>query len=276
MSGRVSGKTAVVTGGASGLGLATAARLCEEGANVVCVDLGQEAVEKAARQVAGADGGQAIGVVADVTDEAAMAAAVAAATSRFGSIDILFANAGINLGEAKVHEMPLADWRRVIDINLTGMFVSVKHVLPSMIEARRGAIVLTASVAGLAGVPWLASYAASKGGVIALGRQLATDYAGYGIRTNVIAPGTIKTPLVVKTFEERAKSGTSAPVTLEDRARSVPMGHLGEVSDVANLVLFLASDEAAWVTGDVVAVDGGLTAALVPVHIPAGNEHAGA
>ncbi len=267
MAGRLQGKTAIVTGGASGLGLATALRLGQEGASVVCVDLDAQACTRAAAEVA-AGGAQAVGFAGDVTDETSMAAMAASTLERFGRIDILFANAGINAGEARAHEMPLADWLRVLDVNLTGVFLSVKHVLPAMIEAQSGAIVLTSSVAGLEGVPWLPAYAATKGGVVALGRQLATEYAGDQIRVNVIAPGTIKTPLVIETFARRAKSGTDAPATLEDRARDVPMGHLGEVSDVANLVLFLVSDEAGWITGCVHPVDGGLTAALAPRHRP--------
>lgn len=268
MADRMQGKTAIVTGGASGLGLATAVRLGQEGASVVCVDLDGEACERAAAEVLAAGAAFAAGFAADVTDERSMAAMAAFALERRGRIDVLFANAGINTGEARAHEMPLADWTRVLDVNLTGVFLSAKHVLPAMVAQQSGAIVLTASVAGLAGVPSLPAYAATKGGVIALGRQLATEYAGDRIRVNVIAPGTIKTPLVIETFALRAKSGTDAPVTLEDRARDVPMGHLGEVADVANLVLFLASDEAGWITGCVHPVDGGLTAALVPHYHP--------
>lgn len=266
MAPRLRGKTAIVTGGASGLGLATALRFAEEGANVVCVDLDKETTERAAAEVA-ATGAQTLSVVGDVTDEASMGAMAQATVHRFGRIDVLFANAGINAGEARAHEMPLTDWRRVLDVNLTGVFLSARAVLPTMIEQQGGALVLTASVAGLAGVSQLPAYAASKGGVVALGRQLATEYAGDQIRVNVIAPGTIATPLVLETFARRALIDTDAPVTLEQRARDVPMGRLGEVSDVANLVLFLASDEASWITGAVHAVDGGLTAALVPRHV---------
>jgi NAD(P)-dependent dehydrogenase (short-subunit alcohol dehydrogenase family) len=241
-----------VTGAASGLGLASAARFAAEGARVVCVDLEEGAVQTAAEQV----GGGAIGVVADVTDAAALEAMVTRALNEFGTVDVLMANAGIS-GEGMAHELALERWHRVLAVNLTGVFLSVRALLPHFMERRGGSIVATASVAGLAGVPHLPAYAASKGGVIALVRQLAIEYAAWGIRVNAICPSTVPTPLVAEAYRERG-------ISMEARAKRFPLGRMGEPDDVANLALFLASDESSWITGGAHPVDGGMTAALVP------------
>jgi NAD(P)-dependent dehydrogenase (short-subunit alcohol dehydrogenase family) len=238
----------VVTGAASGLGRACAERFAEEGAHVVCVDIAD--VEAVAKDVRG------LGVAADVTDPSSMEAMAAAALAEFGTIDVLMANAGI-AGEGRAHEIPLERWDRVLAVNLTGVFLSARAVLPVMMERGGGSIVATASVAGLAGTPNLPAYAASKGGVIALVRQLAVEYAGDGIRVNAIAPATVPTPLVETAYRERG-------IPMEARVRRIPLGRLGTPGDVANLALFLASDESSWITGAVHPVDGGMTGALAP------------
>ena len=242
---RLDGKVAIVTGGASGLGLAAALRFAEEGAQVACLDV----------QEAQADG--MLGLAADVTDEQALNEAVATVTSRLGPPDVLYANAGI-AGEGRVHELSREAWDRVIAVNLTGVFLSAKVVLPAMLERGRGSIILQSSVAGLAGVRNLPAYAAAKGGVIALARQMSADYAQHGVRTNAICPGTVRTPLVEEVFRHR--HGADADAVLARRDRDYPTGRLGRAADIANLALFLASDEAEWITGATYPVDGGATA----------------
>lgn len=256
MAGRLEGKVAVVTGGASGLGLACAQRFAGEGAAVALVDLVEADAVEAARGCAG----DAIGLAGDVGDPDAMASMAAAVLERFGRVDVVHANAGIP-GEGSVHELEPAAWERVLRVNLTGVYLTVRSLLPSMMRRRSGSLILTASVGGLAGLPSLASYAASKGGVIALARQLAVDYAPHRIRANAICPATVPTPLVRRAYEER---GGDIEAQLASRAGDVPLGRLGEPSDVANLALFLASDESSWITGGAHVVDGGTTAAMVP------------
>jgi NAD(P)-dependent dehydrogenase (short-subunit alcohol dehydrogenase family) len=255
-AGRVAGKVAVLTGGASGLGFACAERFAREGASVACVDVDRDGVEAAAARIRD-QGGRALGLVADVTDASALDAMAADVVTAFGGIDVLVANAGV-YDEGSIHEITPAAWQRVIDVDLTGVMLSVRSVLEPMRERGGGAIVAQASVAGLAGVPRTPAYAAAKGGVIALVRQLAVDYASWGIRVNAICPGTIPTAM---TADALAQRGAGAG------ARYVPLGRMGEPQDVAALAAFLAGDEAGWITGAVYTVDGGTTAALLPRHL---------
>jgi NAD(P)-dependent dehydrogenase (short-subunit alcohol dehydrogenase family) len=229
---RLSGKVALVTGAASGLGRATAERFAAEGASVAFVDLRAPEVPD-----------NCLGLVADVTDEASIEAAVAATIARFGRIDVLYANAGVPSAGA-VHETSLAEWQRVVDVNLTGVFLSARAVLPDMLARGSGSILLQASVGGITGVRRIAPYAASKGGVVALTMQMAADYSERGIRVNAICPGTVRTPLVEAVFRERAGSDEAAEADLAAREKDYPLGHMGGVEDIANLALFLASDEA--------------------------------
>jgi NAD(P)-dependent dehydrogenase (short-subunit alcohol dehydrogenase family) len=255
---RLDGKVAIVTGGASGLGLASARRFAAEGARVACLDIDGDAAERAAAGI----GEAALGLAADVTDEAALDRAVAATLDRFGRVDVLYANAGIP-GTGGVHGLGLDAWQRVIDVNLTGVFLSARAVLAPMLTQGSGSIILQASAAGIGGVRGLAAYAAAKGGVVALTRQMAADYSEKGIRVNAICPGTILTPLVEKTYIERAGDEEAGRRELARRERDYPLGHLGQVDDVANLALVLASDEAAWIAGSVYTVDGGASAVLL-------------
>jgi NAD(P)-dependent dehydrogenase (short-subunit alcohol dehydrogenase family) len=250
-AGRVAGKVAVLTGAASGLGFACAERFAQEGATVACVDVDRDGAEAAAARITDG-GGRALGLVADVTDASALDAMAADVVAAFGGIDVLVANAGV-YDEGSAHEITPAAWQRVIDVDLTGVLLSVRSVLEPMRERGGGAIVAQASVAGLAGVPRTAAYAAAKGGVIALVRQLAVDYASWGIRVNAICPGTIPTAMTADALAQRGPG-----------ARHVPLGRMGTPQDVAALAAFLAGDEAGWITGAVYTVDGGTTAALLP------------
>jgi NAD(P)-dependent dehydrogenase (short-subunit alcohol dehydrogenase family) len=260
---RLEDTVALITGAASGLGLASARRFAEEGARVACLDLDEPGAARAAAEVAAAEA-ESLALVADVTDPDALDAAVGAALERFGRLDVVMANAGI-AGSGMGHSTTPRQWERVIAVNLTGVFLTIRAALPHLMERRSGSIVATASIASVSGVPSQAAYAAAKGGVAALARQLAVDYAGHGIRVNAICPATVVTPLVLSAYEQ---IGGDVDEMLRDRARDVPLGRLGDPLDVANLALFLASDESAWMTGTVLPLDGGLSAAMVPRFSP--------
>src|SRR5262249_18990038 len=190
--GRLAGKCAIVTGGASGIGRAAAERFAREGARVVIAD--RAGAEEAAAEIEGA-----VGVAVDVTDETDVARMAEVAGER---IDVLYANAGIEGGGSAL-DLERDHWERVIAINLTGVGLSIKAVLPAMLKSQSGSIITQSSTAGLVGVPGLAAYSAAKGGVIALTRQIAVDYGKQGIRANAICPGTVWTPLVERTLIER-------------------------------------------------------------------------
>ena len=259
MDRRLTGKVAVVTGAGSGLGLASARRFADEGAAVVCVDLG-DGGEQAADQIAAA-GGRALGVSADVSSADDLAAMAAAAQETLGGIDVLYANAGVP-GEGKATDVDPADWERTLAVDLTGVFLSARAVLPAMIERGGGCVLTQASAAGLAALPALAPYSAAKAGVIGLTRQLALDYAPHGVRVNAICPGTVVTPLVEAAMERRG----GVEQGLERSRERIPLGRLGRPEEVAALAAFLASDEAAWITGAAIPIDGGLTLAARTHH----------
>ncbi len=254
MDGRLDGKVALVTGAGSGLGLASARRFAAEGAAVVCADLG-DAGRLAAEGIA-ADGGRALGVAADVTAGAELEAAVGAAREAYGGIDVLYANAGIP-AEGRTTDVDPPDWDRALAVNLTGVFLSARAALPAIVERGGGSVLIQASAAGLAALPALAPYSAAKAGAIGLTRQLALDYAPHGVRVNAICPGTVVTPLVEAAMERRG----GVEQGLAHARERVPLGRLGRPEEVAALATFLASDDAAWITGAAIPIDGGLTLA---------------
>jgi NAD(P)-dependent dehydrogenase (short-subunit alcohol dehydrogenase family) len=254
MTSRLAWRHAIITGGAAGIGLAIARAFVREGAAVALVDVDEAKAVVSAEGLAGA-GARAIGLGADVTDEDGVAAAVERARSDLGSVDILVNNAGIAVF-GRVDNTSLADWDRVLGVNLTGTFLMSRSVVPIMLEQNRGAIVNLGSVAGLVGIGGMAAYCAAKGAIVNLTRQMAADYSGQGIRVNCICPGTVGTTDLGR---QLLGTDTSEAGRLR-RLAKYPIGRLGEPEEIAEAALFLVSDEASFVTGAAFAVDGGMTA----------------
>ena len=256
--GRVEGKIAVISGGASGIGKSCAERLAEEGALVVVTDVQQELGEQTVQGI-GANGGRAAFLAHDVTDEAAWAEVIERVVAEHGGLHILVNNAGIGIG-GSIIEMPLSEWQRQQAINLDGVFLGVKHAIPAMRNSGGGSIINMSSVAGLKGSPNLAAYNATKGGVRLFTKGVALECAhqGWPIRVNSVHPGIIDTPIWETARPVLADQDRIDPQALAEVA--VPGGRLGCPRDIANGVLFLASDDSSYVTGTELVIDGGLSA----------------
>lgn len=256
---QVSGKVAIVTGGASGIGEACAETLAREGASVLITDI-DDALGKGVVERIGKEGGKAHYVRHDVRDEAAWPGIVAEAEKRYGRLDIIVANAGIGI-MSPIATMTLADWQRQQAINLDGVFLSIKHSIPAMKRGGGGSIVLMSSVAGLRGAPGLAAYSATKGGVRLLAKSVALEHAADNIRCNSIHPGIIATPIWEKIPTGAEGNRRNAPIDPRERAAaSVPLPRVGEAQDIANGVLFLCTDAGNYITGQELVIDGGMTA----------------
>ena len=247
---RLVGKVAIVTGAASGIGLACAKRYAEEGAIVFGTDLAETDAWKEIEKLAPAAGF----AVADVRDEEAVNAAVASVIETHGRIDILITAAGV-AGGGPVHLLSLEDWQHVQDINLTGTFLCCKAVLPTMIEQRSGSLITIASVEGLEAAEGGSTYNASKGGVVLLTKNMAMDYGRLGIRANAICPGFIDTPLLRSVLNTEGMEGPRERLRLQHK-----LGRFGKPEEIAGAAFFLASDDSSFVTGQALAVDGGFTA----------------
>lgn len=249
---RLKGKMAFITGAASGIGSACALGFAREGAVIAGFDLQERPDERWNAAVKAAPG--SFLMVGDVRDEGRVQGVVAEAVERLGAIDVLVNSAGV-AGGGPVHLLPVEEWDRVMDVNLKGTFLVSKHVLPKMIERGSGSIVNIASIEGIEGAEGGSAYNASKAGVILLTRNMAMDYARKGIRVNAICPGFIDTPLAAQTILENALLKEYRDRLIE----TVLMGRVGRPEEIANVALFLASDEASFITGQALVVDGGFT-----------------
>ncbi|WP_149539229.1 SDR family NAD(P)-dependent oxidoreductase [Siccirubricoccus phaeus] len=251
------GKAALVTGAASGIGAATARALARDGADVLLTDIDDTRGEALAAELRGA-GAKARYLRQDVTEEPRWIEVVTAAEQEFGRLDILVSNAGIGI-IVPLEEMPLAEWRRQMAINVDGVFLSIKHSAPALRRAGGGSMVLLSSVAGLRGSAGLAGYSASKGAVRLLAKSAALELAADHIRVNSVHPGIIATPIWQK-LPANPLSGRNAPIDPKDMAAGVPLGYPAAPEEVAEGIAWLASDAARYVTGSELVIDGGMTA----------------
>jgi len=245
---RFEGKVALVTGAASGIGKATAERLAAEGARVVCVDVQEGALEDTAKRIR-ERGAEAVARLCDVSDPEAVRATVQATVDRFGALHTLCNIAGI-LRFEHTHEVSLADWNRVLAVNLTGTFLMCQAAIPRLLETR-GSIVNVSSTAALKGHPWTAAYSASKGGVLALTYELAIEYGKQGLRVNAVCPGAVETPM-----HEAFRVPEGADAKLVNRI--MPFVGFQGPDQAASAIAFLASDEAPHVNGTMLRVDGAM------------------
>jgi NAD(P)-dependent dehydrogenase (short-subunit alcohol dehydrogenase family) len=252
MAGRVDGKIALVTGGGSGIGRATALTFAREGAKVVVADVVVEGGEDTVRQIKAA-GGEAMFLKTDVARAAEVEAMVTAAMATYGRLDCAFNNAGVEGVLQTTVEYGEEHWDRVLAINLKGVWWCMKYEIAQMLKQGSGAIVNTASAAGLVGFPHLSAYVASKHGVVGLTKTAALEYAKAGIRVNAVCPGGIRTPMLERAFKMMEGFAEAAVAT-------EPVGRLGQPGEIAEAVVWLCSDAASFVTGVPMAVDGGLVA----------------
>jgi NAD(P)-dependent dehydrogenase (short-subunit alcohol dehydrogenase family) len=260
--GQIDGKVAIVTGGASGIGAACATTLAREGAKVAVTDVDDAGGQAVVHKIESA-GGEAIFLHHDVTLEESWPAIIEATERRFGRLDVMVANAGIGI-LCKAVEMSLADWRRQTAVNLDGVFLSVKYAVPAMRRAGGGSIIITSSTAGLRGSAGLAGYCATKGGVRLFAKAVAMECAveSDGIRVNTVHPGVIDTPIWIKL---PVSAGRNVPIDPNEVAKTgVPFGRAGQPQDIANGVLFLASDASSYMTGAELVIDGGMTGGARP------------
>jgi NAD(P)-dependent dehydrogenase (short-subunit alcohol dehydrogenase family) len=248
---RLDGKVALITGGGTGIGAACARMFAQEGAAVVITGRRKDVLETAVRDIAKAKG-RALAVAGSVTDEAHAQSAVAQAMRTFGRLDVLVNNAGALAFGKLLHETDEATWNDMLATNLTGAYRMIRAAVPEMIKAGGGSIVNVSSVVSLVGIPMLAAYSASKGGLDALTRCVAMDYAQQNIRCNSVCPGLVDTPMAAGLINDKD--------ALAQLMTAYPLGRPGTSEEVAKLILYLASDESAWMTGSVIPIDGGMTA----------------
>lgn len=251
------GKVAVITGGAQGLGAAFAARFARDGANIAIIDLQIEKCELVAARLATENGVGALGLVASVSDSVAIKSAIEQITARFGRIDIWVNNAGIYRG-TPTEDLTMQEWALMLEVNYTGVFVCTQAIEPILKAQHSGRVINMSSIAGRTGFKNSLAYCSNKAAVIGITRASAMDLAAYGITVNAVCPGTIMTEMVEKVDAAVCKAEGWPPGThLKNKATSIPAQRLGTVEDVAGVVAFLASDDASFVTGQAIEVDGG-------------------
>ncbi len=251
--GRLEGKRAIVTGAGSGIGRASAKLFAAEGAAVLVVDKVPPAIEATAAEIKAA-GGRAIAVAGDAGAEADVQGFIQKAVKELGGIDVIFANAGISGGLVPLFEQSVELWREILRVNLIGPFLAIRHGGPIMVKQGKGSIICTASVAGLRANAGGNPYSASKAGVISLVQTSANALAGTGVRVNAICPGLIETGMTRPIFERAKEHGTADKI-----GQLNPLQRAGEPAEIAAMALFLASDDASYVNGQAIAVDGGLS-----------------
>lgn len=248
---RFNGKTAYITGGASGLGEAVARRLAAEGARIVVADINEAGAKSVAGQLS-----DAVAYRVDTSDAVAVEESINACVDHYGRIDIIFNNAGISGEQAPIHESSVENWIRVMSINANGVYYVLKYGITAMLKSGGGTIINSSSVNGLVGIPNIVPYTFTKWGVIGITKSAALEYADKGIRVNAVAPTVVRTPLVDRFIAEAEN-----PEEMEKQMESFnPMPGLPLPDDVASTVVFLASDEARFITGHVIPIDGGFTA----------------
>ena len=247
---RLGNKVSIVTGGGSGLGAATSRLLAKEGAKVLVADIRYAAAEETAKKISVA-GGSAYPLKVDVTNADEVESMVMTAIKKFGKLDVMFNAAGM-AGEGDVVELSESEWRRTMDINVTSIFLCLKYAIPKMIENGGGSIINAASIKNFTGDALSCVYPASKAAVVLLSRQTARKYASHNIRVNCVCPGHCETPMVLELY--------NTPEKMKTLLAKYPMGRLGKPMEVANAVLFLASDESSFITGSEITIDGGYLA----------------
>lgn len=249
--GRLDRKVALITGGSAGIGKAIAVAFAKEGAAVVVTGRRKDLLEQVVVEI-DRSGGRAVAVAGSVADEVHVRSAVAQSIRAFGTLNILVNNAAVGAFGKLLHETDDATWDEQLMVNLTGVFRMTRAAIPEMLQCGGGTIVNISSVAGLVGFPFSAAYSTTKGGLNAFTRCVAMDYAKQGIRCNAVCPGLVDTPMAADLI--------SNPERISQVMQAYPLGRPGKPEEVAKLVLYLASDESAWVTGSIYTIDGGLTA----------------